>query len=282
VLTTPPEDGESMRVLVVDDSVSRRRLLTALLGKAGHQIFTAPDGAGALDLLAGQAVEAVVSDVKMPRIDGFQLCRALRSDERWARLPFIFYSSIFIGDRAQALGMDLGATAYLDAKHVRPEEIAKEIDALVNRVVGTEYRETLVQLRDELEFARRYHQVVLSSLGAGGHAGVRDTISANVDALDEILTRLDAERHVLADHTEVTVPAAELNRLKELSDHLGDTINKVLGAILSSADRPATAGAHDVTGDAAASVRTAIRRINEVVRKMNGRDGRGMEGMRRG
>src|SRR5439155_10785754 len=213
---------------------------------------------------------------------GFQLCRALRCDGRWARLPFIFYSSIFIGNRAQELGMDLGATAYLDAKHVPPDQIAKEIDALVNRVVGTEYRETLAQLRDELEFARRYHQVVLSSLGMEGHASVRDTISSNVDALDEILTRLDAERHALADHTEVTVPAAELNRLKELSDHLGDTINKVLGSILSGADRPATAAAHDATGDAAASVRAAIRRINEVVRKMSRRDGPGMEGTARG
>jgi len=178
--------------------------------------------------------------------------------------------------------MDLGATAYLDAKHVPPDQIAKEIDALVNRVVGTEYRETLAQLRDELEFARRYHQVVLSSLGTEGHAGVRDTISSNVHALDDILTRLDAERHVLADHTEVTVRAAELNRLKELSDHLGDTINKVLGAILSGADRPATAAANDATGDAAASVRAAIRRINEVVRKMSRRDGPGMEGTTRG
>lgn len=262
-----------MRVLVVDDSLARRRLLTALLGKAGHQVLTAPNGAAALELLAGQAVEAVVSDVKMPRMDGFQLCRALRCDERWARLPFIFYSSIFIGDRAQALGMDLGATAYLDANHVPPEQIAKEIDALVTRVVGIGYRESLGQLRDELEFARRYHQVVLSSLGMEGHASVRDTISSNVNALDEILTRLDAERHSLADHTEVTVRAAELNRLKELSDHLGDTINKVLGAILSGTDRPATVGTNDATGDAAASVRAAIRRINEVVRKMNRRDG---------
>ena len=160
-----------------------------------------------------------------------------------------------------------------------PDQIAKEIDALVNRVVGTEYRETLAQLRDELEFARRYHQVVLSSLGAGGHAGVRDTISSNVDALDDILTRLDAERHALADHTEVTVQAVELNRLKELSDHLGDTVNKVLGSILSGADRPAIAGTNS---EAAASVRAAIRRINEVVRKMNRRDGQGMEGTTRG
>lgn len=94
---------------------------------------------------------------------------------------------------------------------------------------------------------------------------------------DEILTRLDAERHALADRTEVTVPAAELNRLKDLSDHLGDTINKVLGGILSGADRPAPGGANDATGEAAASVRAAIRRINEVVHKMTRRDGPGME-----
>jgi CheY-like chemotaxis protein len=271
-----------MRVLVVDDSLPRRRLLAVLLGQAGHQVLEAPNGAAALELLADQAVEAVVSDVKMPRMDGFQLCRALRCNERWTRLPFIFYSSIFIGGRAQELGRDLGATAYLDAKHVLPEQIAKEIDALVNRVVGTDEREPLGQLRDELEFARRYHQVVLSSLVMHGHASVRDTISSNVDALDEILTRLDAERHALADRTELTVSAAELNRLKELSDHLGETINKVLGAILSGADRPAAAGATDTTSDAAASVRTAIRRINEVVRKMSRREGPGMEGARRG
>ena len=178
--------------------------------------------------------------------------------------------------------MDLGATAYLDAKRVAPEQIAKEIDVVANRLMGTGDRETLVQLRDELEFARRYHQVVLSSLGTEGHAGVRDTISSNVHALDDILTRLDAERHVLADHTEVTVRAAELNRLKELSDHLGDTVNKALGAILSGADRPATAGANDATGDAAASVRAAIRRINEVVRTMSRRNGPGTGGTSRG
>ena len=68
------------------------------------------------------------------------------------------------------------------------------------------------------------------------------------------------QRHVLADHTEVTVRAA---------------------AILSGADRPVTAAANDATGDAA-SVRAAIRRINEVVRKMSRRDGPGMEGTARG
>jgi CheY-like chemotaxis protein len=271
-----------MRVLVVDDSPPRRHLLTALLGKAGHQVLTAPNGAAALEILAGQAVEAVVSDVKMPRMDGFQLCRALRRDARWARLPFIFYSSIFIGGRAQELGMDLGATAYLDAKHVPPQQIASEIDALVNRLASAEYRETLVQLRDDLEFARRYHQVVLSSLDMQGDAGVRDTISSNVHALDEILARLDAERQALAERTDVTVPVAELNRLKDLSDYLDDKINHPLGVILEGTDRPATGVPRDVTSEAAGSVRAAVRRINELVRKMTRRDAVGMEGTRRG
>jgi CheY-like chemotaxis protein len=257
-----------MRVLIVDDSSAHRRLLTALLGRAGHEVVAAPNGVAALELLEAQPVEAVVSDVKMPRMDGFQLCRALRRDPRWARMPFIFYSSIFIGDRAKELGIDLGATAYLDAKNVPPDQVAKEIDALVSRVVSAEYRETLVRVRDDLEFARRYHEVVLSSLDRKGHAGVRDTISSNVQALDEILERLDAERRALAEGTDVVVPVAELNRLKELSDYLGDTINTPLGVILGGIQRPPTASPSEATNEAAVSVRTTVRRIKELVRKM--------------
>src|SRR2546425_7362903 len=86
-----------MRILVVDDSSPHRRMLTAIFGHAGHQVLTAPDGEAALALLERESVNAVVSDVRMPKLDGFQLCRAIRRDARWARLPFIFYSSVFIG-----------------------------------------------------------------------------------------------------------------------------------------------------------------------------------------
>src|SRR5436189_229530 len=186
----------------------------------------------------------------------------------WARWACSCYGGIFIGDRGQELGRDLGATAYLDAKHVPPDQIAKEIDTLVHRLASAEYQETLVQLRDDLEFARRYHQVVLSSLAIGGHAGVRETISSNVNALDEILARLDAERSALAGHTDVAVPVVELNRLKELSDYLDDKINHPLGVILEGSNGAATGSRADATSDAAAGVRAAVRRINELVRTM--------------
>ncbi|MGH7326685.1 MAG: response regulator [Candidatus Rokuibacteriota bacterium] len=261
-----------MRILVVDDSPAHRRLLMRLLGGAGHEVVTAPNGVAALDLLEGQEIDAVVSDVKMPMMDGFQLCRALRRDPRWTRLPFIFYSSIFIGTRAEELGRDLGATAYLDAKHVPPEQVAREIAALVSRLTSAEYQETLVRLRDDLEFARRYHEVVLSSLDAKGPAGVRDAISSNVRALDEILARLDTERRALAERADVTVQLAELDRLKHLSDYLGDKINNPLAVILGSADRSSTTAPSDAT-NAAASVRTAVGRIRELVREIAKRGG---------
>lgn len=265
-----------MRVLVVDDSPPRRRLLASLLTTAGHDVLQAPNGAAALELLEGEAVEAVVSDVKMPRMDGFQLCHAIRRDARFGRLPFIFYSSVFTGNGAHELGMDLGATAYLDAKRVPPDQVGKEIDRLVNRIVSAEYRETLVRLHDDLEFARRYHAVVLSSLGPAAQRGVRDTISSNVEALDEILSRLDTERRTLARRSDVMVPVEELNRLKELSDHLGDKINTPLGVILGGT-RAATDGPSEAATDAAVSVRTAVRHLNELVRKITRRERPGME-----
>lgn len=266
-----------MRVLVVDDSPPRRRLLASLLTTAGHEVLAAPNGGAALELLESEPVEAVVSDVKMPRMDGFQLCHALRRDARFGRLPFIFYSSVFTGNGAHELGMDLGATAYIDAKRVPPDQIGKEIDRLVNRIVSAEYRETLVKLHDDLEFARRYHAVVLSSLGTAAQRGVRDTISSNVDALDEILSRLDTERQALARRTDVMVPADELKRLKELSDYLGDKINTPLGVILGGVARASTDGPSEATADAAASVRATVRRLNELVRKITRRERPEME-----
>src|SRR2546428_982829 len=143
-----------MRILVVDDSSPHRRMLTAIFGHAGHQVLTAADGEAALALLERESVNAVVSDVRMPKLDGFQLCRAIRRDARWAKLPFIFYSSIFIDNPSHELGMDLGATAYIDAKDVAPNRVAGDIEALVKRHVHDEYKETLVKLRDDVEFAR--------------------------------------------------------------------------------------------------------------------------------
>jgi CheY-like chemotaxis protein len=261
-----------MRILVVDDSSPHRRMLTALFGRAGHDVLTAGDGALALEILEREAIDAIVSDVKMPKMDGFQLCRAIRQDARWKRLPFIFYSSIFIGDPAHDFGRDLGATAYLDAKEIAPDQVARELETLVGRHVREEYDETLGRLLDDVEFARRYHQVVLDSLAHGNAEDLRELVAASAKALDVVVERLDLERRTMAE-AQRTVQGAELALLKELGEYLGDRINNPLAVILASAQLLQMKERSSATNEAADRIGEAVSRINKVVREIAIRSG---------
>ncbi|HXH83664.1 MAG TPA: response regulator [Candidatus Tectomicrobia bacterium] len=262
-----------MRILLVDDSSPHRRMLSALLGRAGHEVVTAADGLAALEALEREGVDAVVSDVRMPRMDGFQLCRAIRKDPRWSRLPFIFYSSVFTGTPARELGRDLGATAYLDARDVEPAQVAREVEALVARHVRAEYGETLVRLLDDVEFARRYHHVALTALAAGGRDDIRDVVAASARALDEVVARLDAQRQALERDAERRVEKAELKLLRELGEFLGDRINNPLAIILTSAQLLEMKEPTEGTRQAAELIAEAVGRINGVVREIARRSG---------
>jgi len=266
------DDSRAMRILIVDDSSPHRRLLTALFGRAGHEVVTAPNGVVALEALEAGPIDAVVSDVRMPKMDGFQLCRAIRQDPRWKRLPFIFYSSIFIGDPAQDFGRDLGATAYLDAKDIAPAQVAGELEKLVARHVREQYDETLGRLLSDVEFARRYHQVVLASLADGGAEDIRELVAESAKALDDVVARLDAERRAGSD-AQRTVQAAELALLKELGEYLGDRINNPLAVILASAQLLEMKERNSATSEAAQRISVAVGKINAVVREIAVRSG---------
>jgi len=257
-----------MRILVVDDSSPHRRMLTAIFGHAGHEVLTAPDGEAALVALERERVDAVVSDVRMPKLDGFQLCRALRRDPRWERLPFIFYSSVFIGGPARDLGRDVGATAYLDARDITPQQMAKELERLVERHVRAEYDATLGRLLDDVDFARRYHQVVLDSLQGAGKHDMRELVAESKRALDSVLSQLDRERQALTERTDRKVEAAELALLKQLGEFLGDRINNPLAVIMASAQLLEMRAPSDATSEAAQRITAAVSKINAVVREI--------------
>jgi CheY-like chemotaxis protein len=236
-------------------------------------VVTAPDGEAALALLERDPVDAVVSDVRMPKMDGFQLCRALRRHPRWAKLPFIFYSSVFIGGPARDLGRDVGATAYLDAKDFTPQQMAAELERLVDRHVRAEYDATLVRLLDDVDFARRYHQVVLDSLGGAGTADVRELVAESKRALDTVLAQLDQERQALTDRADRKVEAAQLALLRELGEFLGDRINNPLAVIMASAQLLEMKAPGDATSEAAERITAAVSKINEVVREIAAKSG---------
>ena len=99
-------------ILVADDSITSRMLLKNILESAGYRVATAIDGVEALTALKTRDFDLLVSDVEMPRMDGFDLTAKVRADKRLAELPVVLVTAL--GSREhQERGADAGANAYI-------------------------------------------------------------------------------------------------------------------------------------------------------------------------
>lgn len=116
-------------VLLVDDEPALREALSMALGDAGFDVTCAPDGARALAIHQQTPHDLLVSDVNMPHMDGFQLCRRLRA--AGDPVPVVLLTSR-VGEIDEALGLDLGADDYV-TKPFSTRVLVARIRALLRR-----------------------------------------------------------------------------------------------------------------------------------------------------
>jgi chemosensory pili system protein ChpA (sensor histidine kinase/response regulator) len=114
-------------VLVVDDSITVRRVTQRLLQREGYRVALANDGLQGLERLQAERPAVVLSDIEMPRMDGFDFVRAIRADEQLRDLPVIMITSR-IAEKHREHALELGVNDYLGKPY--PEE---ELLALVKR-----------------------------------------------------------------------------------------------------------------------------------------------------
>lgn len=100
------------RLLVVDDSVTTRALQKSILESAGFEVIAASDGEEAWRLLRGELPDLVISDIEMPRMDGFELTETIRRSPRHRKLPVVLLTALS-RDSDKARGLEAGADAYL-------------------------------------------------------------------------------------------------------------------------------------------------------------------------
>jgi two-component system chemotaxis sensor kinase CheA len=99
-------------VLVAEDSITSRMLLKGILESAGYRVKTAVDGMEAFTLLRSETFDIVVSDVEMPRLNGFDLTARIRADRALAELPVVLVTALESREDRER-GIDVGANAYL-------------------------------------------------------------------------------------------------------------------------------------------------------------------------
>jgi PAS domain S-box-containing protein len=115
-----------MNVLIVDDNATNRKLLRAQLEAEGLAVSEATDGVEALAALGRGQIEAVISDILMPNMDGFRLCLEIRKLPHLSALPFIIYTNTYDSPVDRQLAQSVGADGYV----VKPGPVAMIMDAL--------------------------------------------------------------------------------------------------------------------------------------------------------
>src|SRR5208283_3630332 len=111
-------------ILVVDDTPASLRLLTELLTQHGYHVRPAEDGALALESVAAKTPDLILLDVSMPGMDGYEVCRRLKADEKSSRIPVIFISA-FGDTRQKVTGFEAGGIDFITKPFEAEEVLAR-------------------------------------------------------------------------------------------------------------------------------------------------------------
>ncbi|GAB4505741.1 MAG: response regulator [Anaerolineales bacterium] len=151
------------KILFVDDLEQNRYLLRIVLSAAGYEMLEASNGVEALEIARRERPDLILSDILMPQMDGFTLCRECKRDESLRAVPFVFYTATYTDPRDEELALQLGAARFI----VKPVENGAFL-AILNEALGQHRRGDLPAgqppLEEETVFYRLYNEALIRKL----------------------------------------------------------------------------------------------------------------------
>ena len=146
-----------MKILIVDDNAINRKLLRVTLEDEEHTTFEAADGVEALQLLTHEVVDAIISDILMPNMDGFRFCLELRQQENLRHVPLVHYTSTYTSPSDRRLSQTVGADKYL----TKPVSTAVLLQTLAEAIGHALERKTSAAQKSDMAFVMKDYSVVL-------------------------------------------------------------------------------------------------------------------------
>ena len=203
-----------MRILIVDDDQNGLLMLEAMFQSLGHDVMAAENGQIALELARITPPELIVSDILMPIMDGYKLCREWKRDGKLRNIPFIFYTATYTDSKDEELALSLGAERFI-VKPVAPDEFSRILQEIIGGVEKGRVGPKKPAFEEEKEIFKLYNQRLVKKLE-----------KKMLDLEREIATRKRAEEEVLK--------AKKLESLGVLAGGIAHDFNNMLTAVLGN------------------------------------------------
>jgi DNA-binding response OmpR family regulator len=152
-----------MKILIVDDIEENLYMLKTILINNDFEVETAKNGIEALEKLKKDSIGLIISDVLMPKMDGFQLCREVKKDNKLKKIPFIFYTATYVEKSDEIFALSLGAIKYI----IKPED-PDMLLKIIKKVIKENYKDADVPskniISNEKDYLTGYNKVIVKKL----------------------------------------------------------------------------------------------------------------------
>jgi len=150
------------KVIVVDDLKENRYLSQKLLEGYNYTVETAKNGIEALEIARKKPPDMIITDTLMPKMDGFQLCRELKRDEKLKYIPVLFYSATYTDKESEKLALDIGAVEYI-VKPQEPDAFIKIVNKIWDKYNQGEIKPTEKPLEEKV-YMKMYNERLIQKL----------------------------------------------------------------------------------------------------------------------
>jgi CheY-like chemotaxis protein len=181
-----------MKILLVDDKPENLYLLKTILKGSSYDVMTAGNGVDALEKLKENSIDIIISDILMPKMDGYQLCRRCKTDEHLKSIPFVFYTATYTDKKDEKFALSLGAEKFI-IKPIEPDEFLKILEGVIEDCKKGVLIAPAKHFEEETVYLSEYNKRLINKL----EKKMQDMERVNIE-LRESEKSLRASKHFLS------------------------------------------------------------------------------------